>query len=85
MTVVSETAGIFIIVGSLLVVLGIPTWALIDIVRRPAETFEFAGKSKANWMIGVAFCTLLIWPIGLGVAVWYLTSIRRGLSTSVHG
>lgn len=85
MAVISETAGILVIVGSLLVVLGIPTWALIDIVHRPAEAFEVAGKSKANWMIGVAFSTLLIWPIGLGVAVWYLTSIRHGLSASAHG
>jgi len=36
-------------------------------------------------VIGVVFPTVLVWPIGVGVAVWYLTSIRHRLSSSVDG
>ncbi len=77
----SATAGIPIVIATLLVVFGIPGWALVDIYYRPAETFEVAGRSKANWVIGIVF-SLLIWPIGLAVAVWYLTSVRHKLSDS---
>jgi Protein of unknown function (DUF2516) len=80
----SASAAIPIVLATLLVVFGIPGWALVDIYRRPAETFEVAGRSKANWAIGVAFSTLLIWPFGLGVAICYLTSVRRRLSESSH-
>jgi hypothetical protein len=40
----SEAVGILIVLASLVIIFGIPGWALVDIARRPSDAFEVADS-----------------------------------------
>ncbi len=64
---------------------GLSIWTLIDAARRPDQQFALAGVDRTQWIVlasvGLAVCQ----PVGLVVAIIYLTSIRRRLDAVVWG
>jgi hypothetical protein len=60
----------------LILCVGLALWALVDVIRRPSEDFQRAGKNKTLWVVlligGFLFAGLLE---GL-VAIIYLATVR---------
>jgi len=71
----------FLVAASLVAVaaVGLSVWTLVDASRRPDQQFAAAGVDRTQWIVlasvGLAVCQ----PVGLVVAIIYLTSIRRRL------
>jgi hypothetical protein len=70
----------------LIACVGLGLWALVDVIIRPKQDFQAAGKSKALWVVllvvGFLFAGLLA---GL-FAIIYLATVRpkvRGASLPV--
>ena len=62
----------------ILLVLAFPVltiWALIDMIRRPRESFEAAGRSLVVWAVLVVLVPVV-------APVLYLSIIRRELARS---
>jgi Protein of unknown function (DUF2516) len=60
----------------LLVMIGVPIWAIADAARTPREAFVSAGSSKGMWITLVAVFTLFTGIIGFVLAIIYLVSVR---------
>lgn len=60
----------------LIVCVGLGLWALVDVIRRPSEAFQRAGKNRTLWIVwligGFVFAGLLE---GL-VAIVYFATVR---------
>jgi hypothetical protein len=58
-------------------------WGFVDVVRRPKEAFQAAGRSRGIW-IGLLLVSLLAPPIiGAGVGIWYLVSVRPKVAAAM--
>jgi hypothetical protein len=60
----------------LLVVWGVPIWALVDAASRSRDAFYRAGSSKTTWIIVIAASAFFLGPVGMCVAAIYLLSVR---------
>lgn len=60
----------------ILLVIALPLWAIIDALSRPAVAFYAAGSNKTAWVIVLLVATFVL-GIGLFLAAFYLTSVRR--------
>ncbi len=67
---------IFIVGLVVLVGLGIPIWAIVDIAGRPDTAFSSAGSSKTTWLLQILIFTLLCGVVGFVLAVYYLVVVR---------
>jgi len=59
-----------------LVLIGVSLYAVIDAAKRPNSAWQAAGKSKALWIVLIVVF-VVVEPIGLIIAVVYLSVIRR--------
>jgi hypothetical protein len=62
--------------NSLLVVLVIPIWALVDSISRPGGAFAVAGSSKGMWIALIVVFWLFTGIVGLILSFVYLAAIR---------
>lgn len=78
----SETiviVAILFVVVSLLFLLAIPVWAVIDAASRPSSQWKAVQLDRTTWVILVAGGTVFLAPVGFCLAVYYLMSIRPKL------
>jgi hypothetical protein len=68
-------SGSFILLPVLFLTAGIPLWAVVDAVSRPASAFYDAGSNKTAWII-VLIVTLFL-GFGFFLGSFYLISVRR--------
>ena len=74
-----EFAAIFgpdLLLVFLLVVWGVPIWAIVDAASRSREAFYRAGSSKTAWIVVIAASAFFLGPVGMCLAAIYLLSIR---------
>lgn len=57
------------------IALGVPLWAIVDALSRPATAFYGAGSNKTAWIIVLAVTTWL--GLGLLLGAYYLIAVRR--------
>jgi len=62
----------------LVVLIGVPVWAIVDIARQPAMT----SGAKTGWILGLVVGTLLFGLVGLIVALVYLIGFRPRLGST---
>jgi len=74
-----EFAAIFgpdLLLVILLVVWGLPLWAIVDAASKSREAFARAGSSKTGWIVVIAAAALLLGPVGMFLAAIYLFWVR---------
>lgn len=64
--------------------LGLTTWGILDIARRPQWAWALARRSQLAWMTALLFgaFTLLI---GMGLSIWYLVKVRPVIAAAEEG
>ena len=65
----------------LLLIFGVPVWALIDIATRPEESFAAVGRNKTNWVVLMIVGIILIFPLAFVAALVYLIAVRPKLGS----
>ena len=63
-----------------LILMGVSLYAVIDAAKRPRSAWAAAKQSKVLWLV-VLVVFVFIEPIGLVLAIVYLTVIRRRLES----
>ncbi|MGA2837118.1 MAG: DUF2516 family protein [Acidimicrobiales bacterium] len=72
----SNSSGVSWIFLVLIVCAGLALWALVDVIRRPKEAFQAAGKSKTLWIVLLVGGFLFVGLIEGVVATIYLATVR---------
>jgi hypothetical protein len=67
--------GLIVLVIGLLFI-GIPVWAIVDVVKQP----NLSQGAKTGWIIGLILGTLLLGVVGLVAALVYLFGVRPRLA-----
>ena len=67
---------LLIVLIVILVLIGVPIWAILDASSRSSEAFHSAGSSKIAWIVAIAVLTLFFGPIGVVLAAIYLVWVR---------
>ena len=65
-----------IVIVLVVALFAVPLWAIGDVASRPKHDFAVDELSKTKWLVLLTLSTLLLIPIGLGVALNYLVSER---------
>jgi hypothetical protein len=65
-----------LLVVTLLLVWGVPIWAILDASSRSRAAFYRAGSSKTGWIVVIAASAFLLGPIGMCLAAIYLLWVR---------
>jgi hypothetical protein len=60
--------------------IALPIWALIDAASRPDAVWTAADQSKTMWIVLLVIGILIVFPVGIIVALIYLLSIRQKLA-----
>lgn len=60
----------------LLVVWGLPIWAIVDAASKSREAFSRAGSSKTGWIVVIVASAFLLGPVGMFLAAIYLLWVR---------
>jgi hypothetical protein len=55
--------------------IGIPLWAIVDALSRPALAFYVAGTHRTAWIMVLVVATLL--GVGFFLGAYYLVSVRH--------
>lgn len=69
----------FILVLLILACIGVSVWAIADAASRPESAFASAGTSKGLWVALIAGFLVVVAPVGLILAIVYLSSVRPRL------
>jgi hypothetical protein len=69
----------FILVFLVLICIGVSEWAIADAASRPESAFVGAGTSKVMWVALIAGFIVVFAPVGLILAIVYLSSVRPRL------
>jgi hypothetical protein len=69
----------FILVFLVLICLGMPVWALVDVASKPEAAFVGAGMSKVTWVVLIAVFIVLFAPVALVLSIVYVSSVRPKL------
>jgi len=69
----------FILVLLILACIGVSVWAIADAASRPEYAFASAGTSKVMWVALIAGFIVVFTPVGLILAIVYLSSVRPRL------
>jgi Protein of unknown function (DUF2516) len=59
--------------------LGLVIAAIIHAASTPKQAFRAARQSKIAWIVSMAVLGIVLWPIGIVLAVVYLLSVRPKL------
>lgn len=63
-----------------LLFIGLPIWALVDVSRRHESSFAAQGRNKNLWMV-LLILGIFVTPVGAIAAVIYLFAVRPKLGT----
>ena len=66
----------FILFIVVLACIGVAVWALADAAMKPKSAFQGAGLTKNMWVALIAGFIVVFAPIGLVLAIVYLSSVR---------
>lgn len=66
---------VFVAVLVLAVTLGLPLWAIVDVLGRPAVALYAAGSNKTAWVL--VLVVSLVFGIGFLFGGYYLLAVRR--------
>jgi uncharacterized membrane protein len=87
--VIGSTSGsllwLLVILTLILVGLGVVIAAIIHAATTPHQDFQAAHQSKAAWISAMAILGLVLWPVGIVVALIYLLAIRPKLDLVRQG
>jgi hypothetical protein len=64
---------LFLVVVSL----GVPIWAVLDVVSHSRGDFYAAGSSRTAWIAVLVVATIAMEPIGFILSCVYLMSVRH--------
>jgi hypothetical protein len=70
---------VLLILLGLVIAIGIPLWAIIDAVRRPANAFQQIGSDKTRWIVILVVLSVFFNLAGVVTSIVYLASARPRL------
>ena len=64
--------------------IGLTTWGVLDVARRPQWAWALANRSQLAWMAALLFGAFTLLG-GMGISIWYLLKVRPIIAAAEQG